>query len=132
MVSDSVAGMGVSNAASTVSVAAVEVLIGVGADLFSGTALVAMDAFSPVKVATRSDTVGEALSIGVIPGEQPALKEKSRPIRRKARTTGDTLDLDPTATITTFCSVKLRKLDSLTYPVSFPDASPKRGPSKCV
>jgi hypothetical protein len=85
-------------------------LIGVGADLFSGTALVAMEAVASVTDVTRVESVGEALPGGV-PGEQPALKEKSSPIMRKARTKVDTPDINPTATITGFCSVRLRKLE---------------------
>ena len=64
-------------------------------DLFSGTTMVAVEAFASVTDVNRVESVGETLP--VVPGEQPALKDKSSPIRRKIRTNGDVIIWSQTA-----------------------------------
>ena len=48
--------------------------------------MVAVEAFASVADVNRVESVGETLPGEVVPGEQPALKDKSSPIRRKIRT----------------------------------------------
>ena len=60
-------------------------------DLFSGTTMVAVEAFASVTDVNRVESVGETLPGEVVPGEQPALKDKSSPIRRKTRTNVDVI-----------------------------------------